>query len=308
VAGLARRDADGPLCFTGTRAGRREEVEMNRTLSRVLVLLPAAAVAAASLAAASPARDAFEARLAAELQLQSAEAAVPWAEANAAREANDHARAAALYGRVVELAPGFSHAKRRLAGEALKLGQRPRALTLAREALREDPSVENMVGLAGVLSHEGVGPGKPTPAETKEAFGLAARAAQKAPDDFYAQVMLAQIALQNGEEATFAKAAKRLLDIAPDEVATQHVAFIHALTERRFDDAEKTLRRARELGLPEEDAAKMTTVLAQARPAGWGLTAKVAWAGAVWLGGLFVLLTAGVVLSGAVLREAETLP
>ena len=55
----------------------------------------------------------------------------------------------------------------------------------------------------------------------------------------------------------FKKAAERLLEIAPDEIATQHVAFIHALAEGRFDDAEAALERAHELGMPRADCREV---------------------------------------------------
>ncbi len=99
-----------------------------------------------------------------------------------------------------------------------------------------------------------------------------------------------------------------LLEIAPDEVATHHVAFLRAVTEGRWDDADAALERAHELGLPDPDYDKMRGLLKQGRPATAGLLPKLAWAGGLWISCLVVLLVAGSVLSAAVLREAAALP
>ena len=231
---------------------------MNRT--GVLALLAALALAPTPGQATPRSRETFEARIAAELRERSPEAAALWAQGNAARTAGDHAKAASLFEKVATLVPEFSHAKRRLAGEELALGRRSQAIALCRQALAQDPSPENMIGLAHALSRE-VGSPKPTPAEMKEAYLLALRAVAKAPDDFYAQATLAQLALANDEASTFRKAADRLLEIAPDEVATHHIAFLRALTEERWDDAEAALGRAHALGLPNAEYQKMLGLL-----------------------------------------------
>jgi Zn-dependent protease with chaperone function len=282
---------------------------MNRT--RVSALSVALVLLATFLPAASSPRprstEEFDARLAVELQTSSPEAVAPWNQANAARDADDHARAAALYREVLALAPGFVHAKRRLAGVELTLGNRKKAIALAREALAADASPENMVALASALSRES-GKEKPTAAQKKEAQALAIKAATQAPDDFYAQATLAQVALDNDDEANFKKAADRLLQIAPEQVATHHIASLRAAMEGRWDEAGASLDRAHELGLPDETYEKMRATLQQARPQAPGLLKKAAWGGGLWLGGLLALLGAGAFLSGAVLREAATLP
>jgi Zn-dependent protease with chaperone function len=274
---------------------------------RVLALVAPAFLAAALVGAAPPSQDAFDARITVELESQSPGAALVWKQANAARAAEDHKKAAALYSEVIRLAPDFVHAKRRLAGEEQALGHRKKALSLAREALAEDRSPENMVGLAIVLSR-GVGRDQPTAAEKKEAFRLVQEAAKSAPDDYHAQAALAELALQNEDQERLGRAADRLLEIAPEEVATHQVAFLRAALEGRWNDAEASLERAHELGMPEADYRKMQGVLKQARPATAGLLSKLAWTGGVWLGVLLSLLLVGTLLSGAVLREAEVLP
>src|SRR6185436_9365975 len=97
------------------RSGGRESTTMNR--ARVLALLAAFALAPAASRGAPRSRDVFEARVEAELQTQSPDAVAAWTQGNAARDAGDHRKAAALFEQVAALAPGFSHAKRRLAGE-----------------------------------------------------------------------------------------------------------------------------------------------------------------------------------------------
>jgi Zn-dependent protease with chaperone function len=282
---------------------------MNRT--RVSALGTALVLLATFLPAASSPRprstEEFDARITAELEASSPEAIALWSQANAARDADDHAKAAALYRQVLAFAPDFVHAKRRLAGVELSLGNRKKAITLAREALAADASPENMVALASALSRES-GKDKPTPAQKKEALALAAKAATQAPDDFYAQATLAQVSLDNEDEANFKKAADRLLKIAPEQVTTHHIASLRAAMEGDWEAAEASLDRAHELGLPDETYEKMRGALQQTRPQGPQFLKKIAWAGGLWLGGLLALLGAGAFLSGAVLREAATLP
>ena len=282
---------------------------MNRT--RVCALGVVLVVLATLLPAASSPRprstEEFDARIAALLEAGSPEAVAPWRQANAARDAEDYVRAAELYRQVLAFAPDFVHAKRRLAGVELSLGNRKKAVILAREALAADASPENMVALASALSRES-GQEKPTPAQKKEAQALAVKAATRAPDDFYAQATLAQVSLDNDDEANFKKAADRLLQIAPEQITTHHIASLRAAMDGRWDEALASLDRAHELGLPDETYEKMRVALQQAQPQAPRLLKKIAWAGGLWLGGLLVLLAAGAFLSGAVLREAATLP
>jgi Zn-dependent protease with chaperone function len=282
---------------------------MNGT--RILALGLAAVFVATLLPAAGPAElpglEEFDARVTAELEASHPEAVGLWAQANEARDAEDHVRAAELYRQVLAFAPGFVHAKRRLAGSELALGNRKKAIALSREALAAEASTENMVALASALGRE-TEKEKPTPAQKKEAHALAVKAATKAPEDFFAQATLAQVALDNDDLASFKKASDRLLRIAPDHVATHHIASLRAAMEERWDDAEASLERAHALGLPDESYKSMRAMLQQARPQAPRLLKKFAWAGGAWLLGLLVLLAAGAFLSGAVLREAATLP
>jgi Zn-dependent protease with chaperone function len=256
---------------------------------------------------ALPSHDAFDRRITEELTRQNPSAALAWTEANLARERDDHEKAARLYAKVAAMAPGFTHALRRQAGEELALGHRGRAVALAREAVAAEASPENMSALATVLAR-GQGDAHPPKADLDEASRLAQRAAAMAPSDFYIQAAFCQVALQAGDAAALKQGVGRLLLVAPNEDVTHQFAALQAAIEGRLDEAQAELRRARELGMPEERYQALSQVLTKARPASARLVPMVAWGGGAWLGGLVLLFALGAVLSRAVLSEAESLP
>jgi Zn-dependent protease with chaperone function len=258
-------------------------------------------------ATASRAREAFDQQIGAQLQVDSPEAARLFAEANGARERDDHATASRLYGLVYRMAPRFVHALRRQAGEELALGHRPKAIELGRAALAAEASSENLTGLALALARDAEG-SKPTTDELAEALRLAQQAVQKAPDDFFAHAGLCQIALLRQDVAQLKVGVERLLQIAGDEAATHEFAAILAAMEGRFDDAERALTRARGLGMPESEYKDLRAAIRKARPATYGLGGLLVRALVAWVGALLLLFGCGALLSRAVLHAAEALP
>jgi Zn-dependent protease with chaperone function len=281
---------------------------VNRSLSFLaLVAGTTLLLASPAGATASRARDAFDQQIAAQLQVESAEAARLFAEANAARERDDHANASRLYGLVYKMVPRFVHALRRQAGEELALGHRQQAIALGRAALAADASAENLTGLALALARE-VNGSKPTADEVAEALRLAQQAVQKAPDDFFANAGLCQIALRGQDTSPLKQGVERLLQIADDEAATHEFAAILAAEEGRFDDAEHQLTRAHELGMPDAEYQGMRAAIREARPATYGLGSLLLRALGAWVGALLLLFGCGALLSRAVLHAAEAMP
>jgi Zn-dependent protease with chaperone function len=266
----------------------------------VLLAIPSRSVALPSLAE-------FDRRIAAELAARSPDAALVWTEANLAREREEHEKAARLYAKVAVMAPGFTHALRRQAGEELALGRRDRAVALARQAVAAEASPENLAALATILAR-GKGKAEPPKADLDEARRLALRAAAAAPDDFYIQAALCQVALQAADGAALKQGVARLLAVAPEEDVTHQFAALLAAIEGRFDDAQASLRKARERGMPEERYQALSQAFEKARPASARLLPVLVWGGGAWLGALVLLLALGAGLSRAVLREAEALP
>lgn len=260
-----------------------------------------------SLSAGLPSLDSFERRLTAELARRNPDAVPFWTRANLEREREQHASATRLYAKVAAMAPGFTHAVRREAGEERALGHRERALALAREAVATEASPENLSALASVLASRAAR-SEPPRADLDEALRLASRAASIAPDDFYVQAGLCQVALQADDAAALKSGVARLLAIAPDEDASHQFAALLAALEGRFEAARTELRRARELGMPAERYTSLLRVIEAAQPAPARLAPLLGWGAGCWLGALVLLFALGAGLSRAALREAASLP
>ncbi len=139
------------------------------------VLVVAGGLSGASIAhAGGPHRDAaFEEKVTRELQARAPEAVPVFQQAVAASDAGQTLSALDSYSRVLELAPGFSHAERRKCSVLVQLGRRSEALPYCRAALAQEASAPNEAALAAaLLSVQGGAPDK----DAAEAYALALEA------------------------------------------------------------------------------------------------------------------------------------
>jgi Zn-dependent protease with chaperone function/tetratricopeptide (TPR) repeat protein len=246
----------------------------------------------------------FDAKVVKELRAVNPQAADLFAQANQAREREDHVRARDLYQEVRALVPDSPHPARREAMEELALENRPRALELARAAVALDPSADDLSCLAIVLSS-----GKEaTEAEHAEALDAARRAAGLEPDNFYAQAALAQAAILGNDLENLESAAARMTELAPEEAGGYYFTAIAQASHQEIGKAEESLAEARRKGLPEADYQAMLQGVREARPWYSGLGTRAAETVVVWAGGLLLLLGLGALLSRATLRAATRMP
>ncbi len=270
-------------------------------------LLLVAVVATAARAADAP-PDTFELRIAAELRASSPKAESLWARANDLREAGDQQNAALLYERVADLAPDFYHAKRRQAMALLRLGERSRAVALLREACVAAETPENLACLAIALQ-QGDGEQPVTASEAKEALALASRAVEMRPDDPFMLQALCLAAASAGDTARLRTAAEHLVAVDPDFIGSHLFLAYSRQADGRWAEARAEFERAHALGLPTADYEKLLSGLEQASsawtPARLGRTGG--WVLGIWLGGLLLLLAAGLLLSSATLRQVRQL-
>ncbi|MFL6289457.1 MAG: M48 family metalloprotease [Thermoanaerobaculia bacterium] len=271
----------------------------------LLVLIPLA-VGGAAAATLKEKSEELDARILRELD-GNPRAAALFKQANEARLREDHRRASDLYRQVYGLAPGFVHALRRQAIEMLALDDRAGALGLARQAVLREASAENLTALSVVLSSS-PGGGFPPEADRKEALDLGRRAAELAPDDYFAQRALAQAALLNEDVALLGQASTQMMAIVPEELGSHYMQAFARASQGALEQAQASLDRAHELGLPDEQYQALSQSFLDARPwyVRYGTAALEGLA--VWIGSLLVLLLAGWVLSRATLRAAQQAP
>ena len=246
--------------------------------------------------------DEFDARI--EKQLTDNSVLMRWKEANAARAAEKHEDAAALYADVFRRAPSFVHALRRQAMEELQLGKRDLALTHMREAVRLERSAENLSALAAVL----VNTESLSSQEISEAKNLANEATALKPDGVSEHMTLARVAAVSNDLDMLRKAVDRLEEIAPKDPQTQMLRAIVAASDGAWDASRAALDLARANGLSEAQYASVLENIESSRPfyLRWWKPAVLALV--VWFGVFGFLLLAGVVLSGMAMRAARSAP
>ncbi|HET9228143.1 MAG TPA: M48 family metallopeptidase [Thermoanaerobaculia bacterium] len=228
-------------------------------------------------------------------------------QANEARLREDHRQASDLYGQVYGLAPGFIHALRRQSMEELALGYRDNAAVLARKAVAQQASADNLSALSVILASSKEG--QPAPdADRAESLDLARRAAGLEPGNYYAQAALAQAALINDDLGVLGEASARMVSIEPQEFGGHYLQSIAQVSQGSFGKAQASLDRAHQLGLPDAEYQTMSQAFRDAQPRHirYGIPALEGIA--IWIGSLLVLLLLGWVLSRATLRAAQQVP
>ncbi len=168
--------------------------------------------------------------------------------ATEAMDQEDYAAAQAGYQQVLDLAPDFPDALRRLSYVEQDLGNHEEALKLVERAYEVDPSPTNLAAHALTLLRTD------NPLYLTRALRMAKEAAADAPDDDYIQMVYFSTAYTAEDDAALFEAAERLvaLDFTDDFFPYFVVAFNYAET-GRFDEADDMLARAAELGMSAED-------------------------------------------------------
>ena len=280
---------------------------MNRihaSLFALVVALCLCAAGAENAYAGPPShRDAaFEQQIASELQAVAPDAVPVFQQATAAWDARDATAALDLYSRVLELAPGFSHAERRKCGALVQLNRFAEGVLLCRAALAQSDTAPNQAALAQtLLAMKG---------DAAEAMRLATRASKAKPDDPYYATVLVQAAFMTNDVDTARRATDRLLQLSPDDGMGNFYAAILAADSGDSDRAHSLLDRARANGVPADMTAPIAKVIDEQQAGPWWMRAA-RWLGravVLWFAVLVLLLGAGYVLSRATLRAVATRP
>ncbi|HYE75674.1 MAG TPA: M48 family metalloprotease [Blastocatellia bacterium] len=226
--------------------------------------------------------------------------------ATEAMDKEDYKTAAQLYELVLKQAPGFDVVYRRLGLSLTRIGRSSDGRALIETAIEKNPSPENLISLAQVLSFPGQGL-SPSFEDKQKALQLAkqALAAYRGNDPSYAMIV-AQTALDLENIFEFREAVKDLQAKHPNEMQTHYYSAILAAYNNDWTVAEKEIKLAQSLGLPPEDAK----VFLDSKP----ITPTTIWTylylalglSALWMVGLGLLFVFGKLMSNRTLNSIET--
>jgi Zn-dependent protease with chaperone function len=218
----------------------------------------------------------------------------------AATEAMDRgqpALAKAGFEKVLELAPDFPDALRRLSYIEASNKDFQNAESHARQALAGDPSPENQTGLALVLFDMN------DQAKLNEALDLAKAAVKSQPDVVYNYHILIAIAAQMNDMTSLRDANQRLMAIAPTDPVGHYMAGLIAADDRQWEKAESELMLAEKYGYPAADIADLIKTSGIHNQA---LISRGLRLGGIallsWLAGIGLLFVCGLFLSRATLQ------
>jgi Zn-dependent protease with chaperone function len=204
--------------------------------------------------AQTPKRDpARESQIESQLQAIAPNAVPTFRAATVAMDKNDNAEAARLFHDVVEQAPQFSPAVRRLGRSLVESGQREIGFKRLEQALQLERSPENLASLAQALASPVKGQQPSTPV-MERAYSLAKEAAAKARNqaDVSYLVQLAELALRMQRTKEYREAVDELEARFPDEMATAYFSALRAALDGEWIKAEDQIKEAQKRGLPAE--------------------------------------------------------
>lgn len=202
-------------------------------------------VVSRAFAAPKPATDPeTENRFRADVAAVSVEAAAAYDEGNAARDAERAADAIAAYRRAIELAPAVDHPHRRLCWALQATGDIDEGVAECELALSLAPSSPyDKSALAVAL----LGRGRPD--DKGRCNDLAREAAEALPRDVTVTAIWCMVTLQTGNNVSFAKCSRRLLELDPDGAQSNMFAAIVAGDSGDFGEAHHLLGKAKEAGI-----------------------------------------------------------
>jgi hypothetical protein len=217
-------------------------------------------------------------------------------EATAAADADDLEAAKRGYREVLELAPDFPDALRRLSIVEWKLGDTASSLEYANQALLVQNSPYNHVAIVYPLLTSGES------GHLEMALDHARRAVVALPDDEDANVALMYAGMTIGDWPAVRQATDKLLEIGSDNAEAHYQAGLLAAEDGEWERAERELLLAQELGKPSGVVRRALDgrIAAQARLSRfqrWG-----AYAIAGWSIGLALFFSAGELLNRLALR------
>jgi Zn-dependent protease with chaperone function len=236
----------------------------------------------------------------------STEAVPLFQKATAAMDAGNYEAARTGYEEVLELAPDFPDALRRLSHVERLDGNIDAAVDYAGRAYDIDshPYNESTLALALIETDDESG--------HERAFRYARHAANAIPNDLSLQVVYLMAAATQNDADAVTDASARIIDLAPDEPLGYFYAGLAAGDRGDWIESERYLLRAQELGWPSNEVQSVLSEYKISEKADkqrnddkivdWLITLGYVVVG--WIIGIIVLLLAGLLLSRLTLATA----
>lgn len=223
--------------------------------------------------------------------------------ATEAMDAERYEEAQRGYNAVLEIAPDFPDALRRLSYVELYLGNIDKAQRLARLAYEIEPNHYNQAALASTLAFS------EESNDWREALSLAKEAVAADPDDSYSQQVLLIAAIQNENLPLIRESSESLVRLEPGHpLGHFYLGLIYA--ERgQWLDSEAELLRAQELGWPEDEVNAALESGISHEISIERLKQNAIWGFGTWIIAMIVLFVIGAILSSltlAAIKQSQT--
>ncbi len=258
-----------------------------------------------------PVRDqALEKKIHDELKNVSPKSVQLFKDATSSMDKNNHEEAIRLYKSVLEQAPDFEHALRRIGYSYSAVGMRKEAIETTERALKINRSSMNLIGAASIRASFNNENYKPSQSDLRSALAYAKEAVQQdnsgEPD---AALLVAELSLRVGKAEEFEKAVGTLNEKFPDEMGTHYFSAVNFANNGEFSKAEAEIKEAQKLGLPTETAQQFLTAIETAKSEQYfGMGDYIYygfWLVCAWILGLAALFIGGKVLSVRTLMSIE---
>jgi tetratricopeptide (TPR) repeat protein len=223
-----------------------------------------------------------------------------------ALDSDDYATAAAEYQKVVDKAPGFDPALRRLGLSLAGEGHVREGRQLLDKAVAINRSPENLISVAEVMAYPGHNVAS-SKEDKEQAMVLVREANSKVTDDDPSyKTFMAQLALDLDRLDEFRAAATALAKHNPDLLQTHYFNAILAAMDEKWTRAEDEIREAGRLGLPPAAVQAFLDSGIHSRASTWRYAYYSLYMTGIWALGLVLLFILGWVLSSLTLRSIET--
>lgn len=227
--------------------------------------------------------------------------------ATSAMDTEDYQTAISLYQQVLQQAPLFTPAMRRLGASLSATGKTQEGLDYCQRAVQIERTPENLVSLSQLLAY-------PAPnqhgsqSQMQTAFSLAKEAVDKySGEDASYLSLLAGLALNTEHVADFRHASEILARKHPELIATHYFNAIRLAMDENWIGSEDEIRTAESLGMSHEGAEAMLSSSGIHRRAIIARCWRYApWVIGAWIVSLLLLYVLGKFLSSLTLRFIES--